>query len=306
MKKSTLLFLMITLYSLIHARSITSVSEKIDLSLPKVSMAYDFDQPITKINKPAKNIDTIPIRRNKPGKYLYMKGSFTTYATLNNTIHGYADGIITYIFDRKTKKLKSTWIEQYRIFRMPKPEWDPQKFSSWDYAIYMHVPQMKGLVNINSHKKTKNPVFYKSENGERDKIEIKEERLQEKSFAIFGYHLFDVRNSTDITYTRKSSKQLEDLLEYRETSSMKLKYKKEPIYNVVNIYTNFYPTAFDSGDKKYEHEVKFDLDKSYYISKYWENPSFPDMQDALDSFLKRELKEKQNINALYTKINVTI
>lgn len=301
MKKSTLLFLMITLYSLIHARSITSVSEKTASPLPKVSMTYDFDQPITKINNPVKDLDTIPIRKNKPGKYLYMKGNFTTYATLNNTINGYADGIITYIFDRKTKKLKSTWIEQYRIFRMPKPEWDPQKFSSWDYAIYMHVPRMKGLVNINSHKKTKNPIFYKSENGERDKIEIKEERLQEKGFAIFGYHLFDARNSTDIIYTGNSPKQLEDLLEYRETSSMRLKYKKEPIYNVVNVYTNFYPTAFDSGDDKHEDEIKFDINRSYYTSNYWENSSFPDMQNALASFLKEELKEKQNINALYTK-----
>ncbi|WP_294300840.1 hypothetical protein [uncultured Chryseobacterium sp.] len=300
MKKSTLLFLMITLYSLIHAQSITSVSEKIDLSLPKVSMAYDFDQPITKINNPAKDIDTIPIRRNKPGKYLYMKGNFTTYATLNNTINGYADGIITYIFDRKTKKLKSTRIEQYRIFRMPKPEWDPQKFSSWDYAIYMHVPRMKGLVNINSHKKTKNPVFYKSENGKRDKIEIKEERLQEKGFAILGYHLFDVRHSTDIIYTGNSRKQPEDLLEYKESSSMKVKYKNEPMYNIVNVFTNFYPTAVDSDDNKNTNKIKFDINQSCYTAEYWKDPSFPNMQSALNAFLKEELIEKQNINSLNT------
>ncbi len=63
-------------------------------------------------------------------KYLYEKGNFNTHTILNNTIHGYADEIATYIFDSRTKKLKSIRIEQYRIFRPPKAEWDPQKFSS--------------------------------------------------------------------------------------------------------------------------------------------------------------------------------
>lgn len=272
MKKSTLLFLLITLYSMINAQSNTSASEKTD-----------------------------KLQMEDSAKYLYVKGNFNTYATLNNTINGYSDGIITYIFDRKTKKLKSTRIEQYRIFRMPKPEWDPQKFASWDYSIYMHLPQIKRIEGTNPYKKTKNMVFHKMEGSQRDEIEIKEERLQEKELAILGVHVSDVKYSTRIAYTRNSRKQPEDLLQYNESSTMKLKYKKEQMYNVVNVYTNFYPTAFDSGDEKHEDEIKFDLNTSYYTSKYWENPSFPDMQNALASFLKEELKEKQNINSLFTK-----
>lgn len=82
MKKSALLFLMITLYSLMNAQNNNSASEKTD-----------------------------KLQTEDSAKYLYVKGNFNIYATLNNTINGYADGIITYIFDRKTKKLKSTRIE---------------------------------------------------------------------------------------------------------------------------------------------------------------------------------------------------
>ncbi len=272
MKKSTLLFLMITLYSLINAQNNNSTSEKTD--------------------KP---------RTEDSAKYLYVKGNFNTYAALNNTINGYADGIVTYIFDRKTKKLKSTCIEQYRIFRMPRAEWDQQKFSSWDYSIYMHLPQMKRIEGTDPYKKNKDMVFHKTEGSQRDEIEIKEERLQEKELALLGFHFSDVKYTTRIAYTRNSRKQPEDLLQYSESSTMKLKYKREPTYNVVNIYTNFYPTAFDFGNTKNNHNIKFDLGTSYYTSNYWENPSFPDMQNALDSFLKEDLQEKQNINALYTK-----
>ncbi len=35
---------------------------------------------------------------------------------MNNRLNSYTDGIITYVFDNKTKKLKSTNIQQYRIF----------------------------------------------------------------------------------------------------------------------------------------------------------------------------------------------
>lgn len=269
MKKSMLLFLMITLYGQINAQAV--FPEKPREPQPESS-----------------------------ARYLYLKGNFNTYAALNNTIHGYADGIVTYIFDRKTKKLKNTRIEQYRIFRLPKAEWDPQKFSSWDYAMYMHVPQIKRIGNIERHKKNKNMVFHQSESGETDKVEIKEERFREKELAILGFHFYDVKNHTRITYTGNSRKQPENLLDYRESSSMKLKYKNEPMYNAINVYANFYPTALGSGDDKGDHKVEFDLNKSCYTSKYWEDPSFPDTQDVLNAFLKAELTEKQNIDSLNT------
>lgn len=175
-----------------------------------------------------------------------------------------------------------------------------RKNSLHGITLYMHVPQMKWIGNIERYKKNRKAVFHESESGGTNKIEIKEERFQEKELAMLGFHFSDVKNSTHIAYSRNSQKQPQDLLEYRETSSMKLKYKNEPKYNVINVYTNFYPTALGSGDHKDDHKIKFDLDTSYYTSKYWEDPSFPDIQDVLDTFLKEELIEKQNINSLNT------
>jgi hypothetical protein len=160
---------------------------------------------------------------------------------------------------------------------------------------------MKWVGNTKSYKKNKNMIFHNMESGQIDKIEIKEERLQEKEFAMLGFHFSDVKNSSHIAYTRNSRKLPEDLLEYREFSSMKLKYKNEPMYNVINVYTNFYPTAIASGGNKDDYKVKFDLKKSHYTSKYWENPNFPDMQNVINPFLKGTLKEKQNINSIDIK-----
>lgn len=271
MKKSTLLFILITWGIRIYAQGDLSASQKTGWPQPEVS-----------------------------AKYLYIKGNFNTYATLNNTINGYADGIITYIFDRKTKKLKGTRIEQYRIFRMPKPEWDPQQFASWDYAIYMRLPKVKHIGETDRYKKNQNMIFHKAEDGKRDEIEIKEERLREKDFTLLGYHFSDVKNSTYIAYSRNSRQQPEDLLEYRERSFMKVKYKNEPMYNIVNVFTNFYLTAVKFDDNKHTNKIKFDIDQSCYTLEYWKDPSFPDMQSALNAFLKEELTEKQNINSLNT------
>lgn len=342
MKKSTLLLLMITLYSLINAQRITFVSERTGKPLPKVSVfgkdgsisAYsddrgtidkqslkpdqekfqlvyksipidtlsysDFDQPVIKINDQLTEIDPVPVKKNRSRKYIYVTGYFNTYTALNNTVNGYADGIITYIFDYKTKKLKASRIEQYRVFRLPKTDWDERKFPSWLYAVYMHVPQVRWVGNIDKYRKDETTVFQKLKSGERDEIEVKEGRLQEKDFALLGYHFFDVKTVTKIAYTQNSQKQLENLIEYNEKASMKLKYKSEPNYNMLNVQANFYPTSFDSGDHKDDHKVKFDLDRSYYTSKYWEDPAFPDMQTVLNSFQKGDLKEQQNMNSTHT------
>lgn len=240
------------------------------------------------------------LKKNKSRKYIYVTGYFNTYTALNNTVNGYADGIITYIFDYKTKKLKASRIEQYRVFRLPKTDWDERKFPSWLYAVYMHVPQVRWVGNIDKYRKDETTVFQKLKSGERDEIEVKEGRLQEKDFALLGYHFFDVKTVTKIAYTQNSQKQLENLIEYNEKASMKLKYKSEPNYNMLNVQANFYPTSFDSGDHKDDHKVKFDLDRSYYTSKYWEDPAFPDMQTVLNSFQKGDLKEQQNMNSTHT------
>ncbi|MDQ1098358.1 MULTISPECIES: hypothetical protein [Chryseobacterium] len=288
----------------IDKQSLKPDQEKFQLvykNIPIDTLSYsDFDQPVIKINDQVTEIDPVPVKNNKSGKYIYVTGNFNTYTTLNNTVNGYADGIVRYIFNSKTKKLKAIRIQQYRIFRVLKSELNLKKSSSWEFSTFMQVPDIKWVGNVDLYKKSKNMVYQAVKSSKSDKIEIKDVQYPEKDIAFLGYHFFYARNIINIAYNKDSRKTLEDLLEYNQNRSIKLKYKNEPSYNILHIYANFYPTSFDSGDHKDDHKVKFDLDRSYYTSKYWEDPSFPDMQTILNSFQKGDLKEQQNTDSTNT------
>jgi len=272
--------------------------EKFQLVYDNVSVATlsysDFDKDVIKINDRIKDIEAVIIKNDKPAKYVFIKGNFNTYVTLNNKLNSYADGIVTYIFDNKTKKLKDTQVEQYRVFRLENAEVDRKKLSSWDYGIFLKIPKLKDVGNINEYRKMKNTVLKELKGTKKDEIEITGEALQEKEFAFFGYRLFDVRSILNIAYTPNSTKQLRDLLEYNEIGFLKMKHKSEPEYNAVVTYTNFYPEELDFGNENKSEKIKFDINGSSYTSNYWEEPSFPNMQSVFSSFFKDDLKEKQN------------
>lgn len=272
--------------------------EKFQLVYDNISVATlsytDFDKGVVKINDRIKDIEAVIIKNDKPAKYVFIKGNFNTYVTLNNKLNSYADGIVTYIFDNKTKKLKDTRIEQYRIFRLENAKMDQKKLSSWDYGMFLKVPKLKDVGNINDYRKIRNTVLKELKSANKDEIEITGEALQEKEFAFFGYRLFDVRSILNIAYSQNSTKQLRDLLEYNEIGFLKMKHKSEPEYNAIVTYTNFYPAELEFGNENDTGKIKFDINSSSYISNYWEDPSFPDMQSVFSSFFKDDLKEKQN------------
>ncbi|GEN75728.1 hypothetical protein [Chryseobacterium hagamense] len=272
--------------------------EKFQLIYDNISVATlsysDFDKEVIKINDRIKDIEAVIIKNDKPAKYVFVKGNFNTYVTLNNKLNSYADGIATYIFDNKTKKLKDTRIEQYRVFGLENAEMDRKKLSSWDYGMFLKVPKLKDVGNINNYQKMKNTVLKELKGTNKDEIEITGEALQEKEFAFFGYRLFDVRSILNIAYTQNSTKQLRDLMEYNEIGFLKMKHKSEPEYNAVVTYTNFYPTELEFGNENDGEKARFDQNSSRYTSNYWEDPTFPNMQSVFSSFFKDDLKEKQN------------
>ncbi|WP_228413860.1 hypothetical protein [Chryseobacterium sp. CH21] len=115
----------------IDKQTLSPVQEKFQLvynNFPVATLSYsDFDQPIIKLNDQVKEIETVVIKNNKPARYIFIKGNFNAYVTVNNKLNSYADGIVTYIFDNKTKKLKSTNVEQYRVFRLTDPKNEKKK-----------------------------------------------------------------------------------------------------------------------------------------------------------------------------------
>lgn len=272
--------------------------EKFQLVYDNISVATlsysDFNQDIIKINDRIKDIEAVVIKNNKPAKYIFVKGNFNAYVTVNNKLNCYTDGIVTYIFDNKTKKLKSANVEQYRIFRLEDATFEKKQTGMWDYQAMLKLPEMKEVGNILEYKK-KNSVIKELKGQQKDQIEITGEALQEKEFALFGYRFFDVRTIINAAYVKDTSKTLRDLLEYNEIAFLKLKHKSEPEYNQLIVYRNFYPTELDFKNENDTEKNKFDIKNSSYSTNYWESPDFPNMQSVFSSFFKDDLKEKQNI-----------
>jgi len=336
MKKVYLVYLLFCLVSIFtHAQTITFVSEKSDIPLPKVSvfgkdgsiLAYsdidgkidkqslspaqekfqliynnflvatlsysDFDQPVIKINDQVKEIETVVIKNNKPAKYILIKGNFNSYVTVNNKLNAYADGIVTYTFDNKTKKLKSSHVEQYRVYRLIDPKKEKNQTAFWDYGSSLGIPNMKKVGTLDEYKK-KNIKIKELKGSSKDEIEVTGEYLQQKEFALFGFRFFDLRGIQNIAFEKNSQKTLKDLLEFNEILFIKLKHKSEENYNQVISYQNFYPSEMNFSDSNDMDEVKFNKDYSNYKTQYWQDPSFPNMQTIFSSFFKDDLKEKQN------------
>ncbi|MBB4806781.1 hypothetical protein HNP38_002077 [Chryseobacterium defluvii] len=263
-------------------------------NFPVGTFSYsDFDKGVIKINDRVKDIETVVIKNNKPAKYIFVKGNFNTYVTVNNKLNCYADGVVTYIFDNKTKKLKSKNIEQYRIFRLEDPKNEKKLTATWDYDSSLEVPEMKNVGNLQEYKK-KNAKFRELKGNRKDELEITGEYLQKKEFAFLGFRFFDLRGILNIAYEKDSKKTLRDLLEYNEISFLKLKHKSEESYNQLIAYNNFYTTEVNFSNENDIDKVKFDTDKSNYKNSFWTDSSFPNMQTIFSSYFKGDLKEQQN------------
>lgn len=263
-------------------------------NFPVAILSYsDLDQPIIKINDQVKEIETVVIKNNKPAKYIFIKGNFNSYVTVNNKLNAYADGIVTYVFDNKTKKLKSSYVEQYRAYRLTDPQKEKKQVASWDYGNSLDIPNMKKVGNPDEYKK-KNIKIRELKGTAKDEIEVTGEYLQQKEFAIFGFRFFDLKGIQNIAFEKNSQKTLKDLLEFNELLYLKLKHKSEEKFNQIINYQNFYTTEISFGNENNLDGVKFNKDYSNYTTQYWKEPSFPNMQTIFSSFFKDDLKEQQN------------
>jgi len=281
----------------IDKQALSPAQEKFQLvynNFPVATLSYsDFDQPVIKLNDQVKEIETVVIKNNKPAKYIFIKGNFNAYVTVNNKLNSYADGIVTYIFDNKTKKLKSTNVEQYRVFRLTEAKNEKKETSSWDYGKSLQLPKLKNVGNPEEYKNKRN-MIKELKGDQKDQIEVTEGILQEKEFSFFGYRFYDIRTILNMSFEKGSEKTLKDFLEYNELVFVKLKHKSEPNYNQIAVYTNFYPTELIFNNDNDIEKVKFNEDNSNYKTSYWQDSSFPNMQTIFSNFFKEDLKELPN------------
>lgn len=263
-------------------------------NFPVATLSYaELSQEIIRINDQVKEIEAVIIKNTKPAKYIFIKGNFNAYVTVNNKLNSYADGIATYIFDNKTKKLKSANVEQYRVFRLTDAKEEKKQTASWDYGSSLQIPKLKNVGNPEEYKTKKNTI--KELKGDRkDQIEVTGAALQEKEFSLFGFRFFDIRTILNMSFEKESEKTLKDFLEYNEVAFVKLKHKSEPDYTQIILYNNFYPTEFSFSNDNDIEKVKFDKNNSNYNASYWQDSSFPNMQTIFSSFFKGDLKEQPN------------
>lgn len=263
-------------------------------NFPVATLSYaDFSQEVIRINDQVKEIEAVVIKNTKPAKYILIKGNFNAYVTVNNKLNSYADGVATYIFDNKTKKLKSANVEQYRVFRLADVKEEKKQTASWDYGSSLQIPKLKNVGNPEEYKTKKNTI--KELKGDRkDQIEVTGQALQEKEFSLFGFRFFDIRTILNMSFEKESGKTLKDFLEYNEVAFVKLKHKSEPDYTQIILYNNFYPTEMSFNNEDDIEKVKFKNNQSNYKTPFWKEASFPNMQTIFSSFFKDDLKEQEN------------
>lgn len=281
----------------IERNNLTPSQEKFQLVYDNISLGNfsyaDLNKDVVKLNDRVKDIEAVVIKNNKPAKYVLVKGNFNAYVTLNNKLNCYVDGIVTYVFDNKSKKVKSTNIEQYRIFRLENASNEKKETGSWDYNGFLDLPALKNAGNIEEYRNNK-ATIKELKGSTKDEIEISGSALQEKELALFGYRLYDIKTIINHSYDKGSKKTLRDFLESNEMAFIKLKHKSEPNYNQVIVYKNFHPTELDFSDNNDVEKVKFNKNISNYKTTYWQEASFPNMQTIFSSFFKEDLKEKEN------------
>ena len=232
------------------------------------------------------------IANDKPAKYMYVRGGFNVYMLVNKQLNVYADGILTYVFNNKNRKLKSTKIEQYRVFLKSSENQDRKNIGSLVYDTFLEEPELKKALN-KLDKIDKNNRYKEIELNGKNKIQYAFTALEDKPLKLFGYQFFDFDYLHAITF-QTESRNLKNFQEYNEVYNFKLKHKSEPEFHQLTRHSNFIPTEISFGDTDNLPNNKLKTDKSSYTFDYWKANNFPNMQPVFSSFFKDSLQEQPN------------
>ena len=151
----------------------------------------DLDQNVIRLREKIVEVEPVVIKNNAKAKYLILKGNFNSYVFVNNKLNSYTDGIVTFIFDNKTKKLKSSKVQEYRVFDLVNPGESGKNTSDWDYKFFLEIPDMKNVVNMEEFRSDKNAIVKEVSAAGKDVVEVRKKLLQDKEFSLFGYRFFD-------------------------------------------------------------------------------------------------------------------
>lgn len=250
-----------------------------------------FENSIIKLNDRVKDIAPVIIKKGDQAKYIHVTGNFTTYVTLDKGLNCYADGIVTYIFDRENGKLKSTNVLQYRVFENKNATNEKKKVGTYEYNDFLKVPNLKQAGSFKLIKKS-TPNIKELKGKDQDIIELILSDGDDHVVSFLGYRLVFRGNTLNVAFNKDSSKKIVDILNFNDVTNAEIKHKTEEKFTQITTYENFYVTEIDYSDKKNIDDVSFKRNKSNYKEKYWENTSFPNLQIIFSSYFKDDLELK--------------
>lgn len=253
----------------------------------------DLNFEVIKLNDRLKDIEEVVIKKSGKTKYMFLRGNFNVYMTLDKKLNVYADGIATYVFDNQTKKLKNIKIEQYRTFAKSKEGADKKNVGTLVFESFLEVPELKGIEKLNEYKNNPKTKYKEIITDNQIKMQYEDALLQEKAVSLFGYRFYDFKYFNNAAFT-KNTLQLRDFTHFNEILNIKLKHKSESDYHQLTKYANFYTTEISFGNDDKLPKIKLDASKSFYHYDYWKANGFPNMQPVFSSFFKDSLQEKKN------------
>ncbi len=231
--------------------------------------------------------------QNSQKKYVIVRGYFNSYVTNNGEFNIFVDGIMEFVFDRETDKLKDKNILEYRTYNVENKKWDGKEMGTFVFDQNIKLPELKKINNLSEEKNT-NKVY----NSVQDitLYETNLAKLENKEFKLFKFVFTNFQQDEMYQFQGTKTKPT-TLTNYSITTSLKLKLKTENDFSTLVFTSNFYPSSLSFKDKnEWTKGVNFDRKVSNYKTKFWEEDNFAKIYQFLSTKFKNNFVESKNIN----------
>ena len=233
---------------------------------------------------------------NSTKDYIISRGFFNSYVTNNGEFNIYIDGIIEYVFDRKTNNLKDSNVIEYRSFYVEdaKEKTNRKEASTFVFDNLVKLPNLSFFEEI----KNNNEKITKKYNETSDEsiFQFSASKLTDKELKFLGYTFTDVQR-LEIVNCKGENAKINNILNFSDTNSIKIKHKSEQDFSKIITISNYYPKEIIYKNKdELSKGVKFKRDISNFKTNYWQNEAISSVFEFLSSKFKENFKQSKNVN----------
>ena len=121
-------------------------------------------------------------------------------------------------------------------------------------------------------------------------------KLTDKELKFLGYAFTDVQR-LEIVNCKGENAKINNILNFSETNSIKIKHKSEQDFSKIITISNYYPKEIIYKNKdELSKGVKFKRDISNFKTNYWQNEAISSVFEFLSSKFKENFKQSKNVN----------